>query len=366
MSFCTIGISGPELYRTSSPSALSAFSSSDGDAATTSVTDIHPDVLRTHILTRLDGPALAAVASTSSQLHCLTADPNLWAELCRSTWPSTATQRLHALISEFPNGPRSFFSDSFPRLSYHSETSTSSSPSSATYSRRRHRHRRHHFTPELISAVDIYYRGEMVFSKVVETETLSGWFRCTPFRIDMLDPKDVVQTPIKFPIGDGNTCWELSEDLTLSWIMIDTAGRRAMNLSSYRPVSVQRHWLSGEVHVRFAAVLEGERGTATECVQCGIAVTCGGWEGGNLQVREVNLQVEDLDGTYLNGKDSLVILERALEGKTGRRGRKKLEEFMAKKRERKERTLWREGTLDMVCLAFGFLGFATFLLSLII
>ncbi|CAK9323019.1 unnamed protein product [Citrullus colocynthis] len=334
----------------------SAFSSAAGDSGTTSISDIHPDILRTHILTRLDGPALAAAACTSSQLHRLTAEPSLWGDICHSTWPSTATQRLDALISEFPDGPRSFFSDSFPCISYNSETSTSSPPSPATYS---HRRRRRHLPPELISAVDIYYRGEMIFSKVVETETVSGWFRCSPFRIDMLDPKDVVPTPIKFPIGGGNTCRELAENLSLSWIMIDAAGRRAMNLSSYQPVSVQRHWLSGEVHVQFATVLGGERGTAAECVKCGIAVTCGGWEGGNLQVREVNLQVEDMDGTFLDGKDSLVILERAMEGTKGKRERKKLEEFMEKKKERKEMKVRREGTLDMMCLAFGFFGFAT-------
>ncbi|XP_038905521.1 probable F-box protein At2g36090 [Benincasa hispida] len=350
----TVWISSPIPYRTFSPSA---FSSAAGDGATTSISDIHPDILRTHILTRLDGPTLAAAACTSSEFHRLTSEPSLWADICHSTWPSTATQRLDALISEFPDGPRSFFIDSFPRLSYHSETSTSSAPSPATYIRRR---RRLHLPPELISAVDIYYRGEMIFSKVVETETVSGWFRCSPFRIDMLDPKDVIPTPIKFPIGGGNACRELGEDLTLSWIMIDAAGRRAMNMSSYRAVSVQRHWLSGEVQVQFATVLGGERGTAAEWVKCGIAVTCGGWEGGNLQVREVNLEVEDMDGTFLDGKDSLVILERAMEGKMGRRGKKiKLEEFLEKKNERKERKVRREGTLDMMCLAFGFFGFAT-------
>ncbi|XP_008442873.2 probable F-box protein At2g36090 [Cucumis melo] len=339
----TVGISSaPMPNHTFSPSAVV-------DGASTSISDIHPDILRTHILSRLDGPDLAAAACTSSELHRLTAEPKLWAAICHSTWPSTTTPRLDALISEFPDGPRSFFYDSFPRGSNHSETSTSS-PSPATYCRRRH------LPMELISAVDIYYRGEMIFSRVVETETVSGWFRCSPFRIDMLDPKDVVPTTIRFPIGDGNTCRELAEDLTLSWIVIDGAGRRAVNLSSYRAVKVERHWLSGEVHVEFGTVLGGERGTAAEWVKCGIAVTCGGWEGGNLQVREVNLQVEDMDGTFLDGKESLVILERAMEG---RKGRKRLDEFMEKKKERKEMKVRREGTLDMMCLAFGFFGFAT-------
>lgn len=82
-------------------------------------------------------------------------------------------------------------------------------------------------------------------------------------------------------------------------------------------------------------------------------------------MREVNLQVEDMDGTFLNGKDSLVILERAFEGKKGRSGRKKLEEFMEKKKERKERKERREGTLDMMCLAFGFFGFASLCICLL-
>ncbi|KAK9921365.1 hypothetical protein M0R45_029876 [Rubus argutus] len=56
-----------------------------------------------------------------------------------------------------------------------------------------------------------------------------------------------------------------------------------MNLSSHAAVSVQRHWLSGEVHARFASILQGERGTASEFVQCGMVVTCGaGSEGGGV------------------------------------------------------------------------------------
>ncbi|KAB2631771.1 F-box protein [Pyrus ussuriensis x Pyrus communis] len=221
---------------------------------------------------------------------------------------------------------------------------------------------------ELISAVDIYHRGKLILSKVIETETVTGWFRYSPFRIDLLDPKDVVPTHIKYPEGqEADTCRELGDDLTLSWILIDPTGRRALNLSSHAPVSVQRHWLSGELHAQFASILAGEKGTASEDVQCGIFVTCGGSEGGEMQVREVSLQVEDMDGMHLNGREGLVILDRALEGRKGRKGRrrvgegkKRYEEYLQRTKERKERKLRTEGTLDTLCVAFGVFGFFIF------
>lgn len=195
----------------------------------------------------------------------------------------------------------------------------------------------------------------------METETESGWFRCSPFRIDMLDPKDTCPTPISHP-DTQDARRELAEELTLSWILIDAVGRRAMNLSSHKPVSVQRHWLSGEVHARFASILAGEKGSSSEFVQCGILVTCGGGtRGGGMHVREVSLQVEDMDGMFLNGKDSLGILNGSFEGKKGikgrreEEGRKRYEGFLEMKRERKERKLRTEGTLDTLCVGFGLL-----------
>ena len=89
---------------------------------------------------------------------------------------------------------------------------------------------------------------------------------------------------------------------------------------------------SDEVHARFALILGGERGTASEHVQCGVVVTLGaGTEGGELQVREVSLQVEDMEGMHLNGKDSLV---RGLVGR--RRCEKYLERKKGKEREEDE------------------------------
>ncbi|XP_031266235.1 probable F-box protein At2g36090 [Pistacia vera] len=315
-----------------------------------SLSAVHSDILETHILTRLDGPTLASAACVSSQLSSLTSKQSLWTNICHSTWPSTDTPRIQQLISTFaPHGPRSFFSNSFTNPDPDITTTTN------------HDHCR---SSELISAVDIYHRNEFVFSKVVETETESGWFMCSPFRVDILDPKDMVPTRIPYPDTD-NTCQELEEDFMLSWVLIDPIGLRAMNLSTYKAVSVQRHWLSGEIQIRFGSILSGgQKGSGWELSHCEIMVTCGGTKGGEMHVSEVCLQVEDMDGMHLNGKDILVILDRGFEGKRGNirgrevKGKKRYEEYMERRRERKEKKLKREGRLDMLCVVCGVIIFS--------
>lgn len=92
-------------------------------------------------------------------------------------------------------------------------------------------------------------------------------------------------------------------------------------------------------------------------MQCGAVVTCDGKEGGELQVKEVSLLMEDMDGKNLNGKDSLVILQQAME--VGERRKKRGEEreryqdYLKKKRERFEGKVRREKRLDMVCIVSG-------------
>ncbi|KAL8039784.1 hypothetical protein ABFX02_10G059000 [Erythranthe guttata] len=314
---------------------------------------LHPDIIKSHVLTRLDGPALGSAACCSATLRHISDDGKLWSDICHSTWPSTASSpRLSHLISNFPDGgARAFFSHAFPVVV--ADGGSVRPPSNPP--------------AELISAVDIFYKGKLIFSKVQETETVTGWFRCSPFRIDLLDPKDVVPTRVKHPEGDG-ACAEMIDDMVLSWILIDPTGRRrAVNLSSHKPVSVQRHWLSGEVQVRYASILAADQGH----VQCGIVVTCAASEGGEMQVGEVSVEMEDMDGNHLTGKDSLVFLHGALEGKKGTgknrvdEGQRRYCKYMEMKRERRERKLRVESALDMFCVAFGislFVGFCCFLL----
>ncbi|KAJ1405101.1 hypothetical protein SESBI_26043 [Sesbania bispinosa] len=167
------------------------------------------------------------------------------------TWPSTNTPRIRHVISTFHHASRSFFSDSFP-------TATTTSHNSNCHAINLDR------TPELIPAVDVFHQHKLILSKVVETETESGWSQCSLFRVDLLDPKDSIKMVMEYPRGE-EACENLGGELRLSWIVIDPRGKRAVNASSGKAATVRWHWLSGEVQVRFATVVGRRRdGSATE------------------------------------------------------------------------------------------------------
>ncbi|MBA0578807.1 F-box protein At2g27310 [Gossypium raimondii] len=320
----------------------------------TPISALHPDIFQSHILALLDGPSLASLACVSSQLHALSTHDILWFNICSSTWPSLNHPRLQQIISTFPSGHRSFFSDSFPfpdlqplKLDVNSCT----------------------LPTELIFAVDVYYQNQIIYSKVEELDTSSSWFLCSPFRVDLLDPKDSASTPVRYLGGSQDEAWlqHLEENLSLSWIVINPTRKKAVNVSSRRAVSVQRHWLTGDVQVRFGTVTAGDegRGSSRELVECGVVVTCCGKEGGEMHVREVCMVMEDMEGKGLNGKDSLVILEGVIEqgrrkGGEGNEGKGKFEEFQERKRERKEENQRKERVLDLVCITVGVVGFVSF------
>ncbi|XP_028788618.1 F-box protein At3g44326-like [Neltuma alba] len=238
-------------------------SSSDAPFAT-----LHPDLFHAHILSRLDGPSLASASSASSLFRRLCLHDSLWRQICTATWPSLRDPSLRSVISDFPAGHRSLFLDSFPTLHRYSRPD----------------HLDPSFTPtkEWISAVDIYYHDRPIFSKFHRTQTHTGWFECSPLWIDLLGAKESVPTPLKYASKDEDWMKHLEENLSLSWILIDTSRNRAANLSSRRPVSAQRHWLTGELELVYAVVIACDE-RPSEWVQCNIKVTCtcgeGGWRG---------------------------------------------------------------------------------------
>lgn len=317
------------------------------------ISALYHDILQTHILTRLDGPTLASVSCASSELHNLSTEDHLWQTICSSTWPSVQDPLVSSVISTFHSAHLSFYSDSYPLLHHDTHTFNNLEASTPT-------------TTQLISAVDIYYQNVPIFSKVEKSDTVSGWFLCSPFKVALLEPKEFVPTWI--PQAGAKDSWliKLQDDLTLSWNLIDPELKRAVNLSSNKPVCVQRHWLTGEVQVKFAIILAGERkGSEKEYVECEVMVTCGGKEGGEVQVRDVSMGMADMEGKALTGKDSLVVLKEAMENGE----RKKLvrdevkgryEEFLKRKKERKQRKQMKESIVDWMCIAAGVTSFMTF------
>ncbi|CAA2981045.1 probable F-box At1g60180, partial [Olea europaea subsp. europaea] len=108
--------------------------------------------------------------------------------------------------------------------------------------------------------------------------------------------------------------------------------------------------------MRFASILAVDSGH----VQCGIVVTCSvSEEGDMMQIREICLEIEDMDGMHINGKGCLGILQRAMEGKKGKgrnrvqEGQRRYKEYLEMKKEIQDRKARTEGTLDTLCMAFG-------------
>ncbi|XP_023745391.1 F-box protein At2g27310 [Lactuca sativa] len=311
------------------------------------IAEIHQDIIQTHILTRLNGQTLAAAGCSSSLLQSLCSDEKLWSDICSSNWPSTDDPLVKQAISNFPSGHRSFFSDSFPSPSNHL-TTTSPPPQ----------------TSQIISSVDIRYHDELVFSKVEATNTTpSDWFQSSPFRIDLLEPKELIPSVVKFSGDDQVMQSNLEKHMTLSWILIDPSQNRAVNLSSKKPVSVQLNWLTDEIELTFAFVaVSGVSVHDNDYVNCNIEITCGVKRtSGELYVSGMSLTVQDIDGKCLSGKNSMEVLQgltvaerrstRFNGGGDDLKGR--YEEYIQKRRERKEMMEMRERRLDLACVAGG-------------
>ncbi|MED6169194.1 hypothetical protein PIB30_019307 [Stylosanthes scabra] len=313
------------------------------------ITTLHSDIINSHILARLDGPTLASASASSSHLRRLCTQHYLWTTISTSTWPSLTHPLAAQAISTLPNQYRSIFSDSFPSLHPlpHQNNNQNSSPPPLP-------------SPELISAVDIYYKGKPIFSRVHRTETQKGWFLCSPLWIDILEPNETVPTPLKFAKTEDDHDWltHVEDNLELSWILIDPKLKLAANLSSRRAVSARRHWLTGEAEVVYAVAVE-EGGA-----QCLVKVTCCGKSGGEMQVREVSLTMEDLDGRHVMGRESMVILQRAMESSKRKRvdvgeAKESYDKFCAMKIEKRELRIKREKAMDTIAMLVAFTVFIT-------
>ncbi|MCH83351.1 F-box protein, partial [Trifolium medium] len=85
-----------------------------------------PDIILTHILSRLDGKSIISLLSVSSEFRhiCKNNNEDLWRNICTSRWPSLLTDlsdqifSISQTISKFPGGHRSFFYDAFSSIHY--------------------------------------------------------------------------------------------------------------------------------------------------------------------------------------------------------------------------------------------------------
>lgn len=271
-------------------------------------------------------------------------DNDLWQKICTTTWPSLLDPTTSHIISNFPNGHRSVFSDAFPTLHHFSSHSKSNHPP----------------PEELISAVDIHYKGKPIFSRVQLTGTKKNMFLTLPLHIEILEPNELVPTPVKFVRKEEEWMKRLEDNLSLSWIIIDPTGKRSANVSSRKPVLVRRHWLTRDVEILFAVTMAGETRRSTEVVQCMVKVTCCGKVGGELYMREVGLVMEDMEGGEVSGKEGVGILMKTMEfgerKKVGEVGemKERFERFLGMIRERREMKFRRQKVRDGVSTLVAF------------
>ncbi|KAL6899824.1 hypothetical protein ACP4OV_006482 [Aristida adscensionis] len=304
-------------------------------AAMTTVEDLPADVLAC-ALRRLDGRSLAAASCATAGLRALAADPETWRALCLARWPSLAA-RPELLLPAGAVSPQRLFADAFPFPA----TAASAAPLAGADDG-------HQQLPgELVSAVDLYHNGELLLSRVVETATSSSWFLASPFCVDAVECKS--------PARIAAQAVPPPAELELSWIVVDPRAGRAVNVSSRRPVAVDRHWYTGETLVRYAVVLGGCKFEAT--------VTCSEESG---QIRELSLTVEDADGAVVSGEGSLRLLAAAMAGprKGGEEeaaaAKGRYEEFVRSKRGRKESKARKEVLVDLCCSAVSAIAVLSF------
>ncbi|KAJ1270908.1 hypothetical protein BS78_06G086700 [Paspalum vaginatum] len=297
--------------------------------AATTIEDLHADVLGC-ALRRLDGRSLAAASCATAGLRALAADPDTWRALCLAEWPSLALpgQPLAALA------PQRLFADAFPF------PSADAAPGAGAVDLVE--------VPlpgELVSAVDVYHRpggggggarAPLLSRAVATPAAASPWFLGSPFRVEAVERKR----------PEAGAAAPAPADLELSWVVVDPARGRAVNVSSRRPVAVDRHWYTGETLVRFAVVLGGCKFETT--------VVCA--EGGG-HVSEVSLAVEDADGAAVSGEGALRLLAAAMDaprrggGREPEEAKRRYQEFVRRKKGRKESKARREALVDLCCSA---------------
>ncbi|GJR21780.1 F-box protein-like protein [Tanacetum coccineum] len=286
----------------------------------TSLTDINLDIIQTQILPRLDGPSLTNTSAVSSELQSLCSDDDLWSPIAKSTWPSITDPRVDNIISTFPGGHRSFYKDSFPALF----TGVSHSNRFCSLSSSSQQPQPDCWLTELISVVDIRYKDDIIYSKVEVTPTTSI-FLSSSLWIDLLDhhtsnlfasiplPRispciDLKVDPFAGP--DQATLSHFKESVTLNWIIIHPTLKRSGNVSSIKPVSVSKDWMTNDIIVvQYATVLPGP--DPNEMVQCRIRVVIGV----EFHVKEVILLIQDSNSRLLNGRDFMVTVKGAIMGK---------------------------------------------------
>lgn len=355
--------------------------------------EISRDILA-DIFVRTDGSTLASAACACCELHDVARDQSLWRQLCHATWPSTALEEAQDVISSSPiGGFDKFYANSYPLILHAKGTKPMpfKCPELKT-----------HVSPsELASLVDVYYRKECVLSRILDgiPEAMNfshakdseynwnmnsndswRWYSNCPFKLELLsldhDEFTDFYNELSFANNENdNHChghdandysMELIESLRLSWVLLDKKNGRSVNLSSWKPLLVQRTWpFHGVYMIHFGSIVAVEESLLPHKLsQCTIIVRCKMTEGeGCPKWMEICMQMEDLAGARVSGSTGLMVLNHALnclQSSNHLEVEQGFHQYEMKRREMMKKKQFRETLIDIFCVTIEFTVFVAF------
>ncbi|GMN48773.1 hypothetical protein TIFTF001_017938 [Ficus carica] len=359
-------------------------------------TDLFYDILR-----RLDGPTLASAACACAAFCSISREERLWENVCSSMWPSTNREDVKNLITSI-GGFRKFYADCFP-LIINKEVSEYQWNEYNEYTEEWTDAEYYGDMDELesvspsdfVSIVDIRYKGKTICSKVLwgipNANSFNGWFYNCPFRIDLLtyaardddddgddDGEVILSVSDGLPLiaslererKDGKLWRELRDGLQLSWIVVNRKIKQAANLASWSALGGQRHWPTDrDFVIRFGSILPAKDILPCQVVECILSMkfrvihTEGNGVQTTLKLTEVSMQLEDMEGSHVNGRNSLLILKEALSCRRSKNYSEVLESchlYTKVQSELKEEKMRNESRLDRLCILSGIAAFITF------
>ncbi|KAJ7977425.1 F-box family protein [Quillaja saponaria] len=355
-------------------------------------TDLFYDILR-----RLDGPSLATAACACEAFCSISKEESIWENVCSSMWPSTNREDVKNLISSI-GGFRKFYADCFPlivnkEVTHYQWNNYLEYPEDWTEAEYYGDIDEFEIISpsDFVSVVDIRYKEKTICSKVLwgipNADGFNGWFYNCPFRIDILTSvaqDDDNDGGVTLSVSDGlppiasmererkdGKLWrELHNGLQLSWIVVNRKIKQAANLASWSPVGGQRHWPTDKDFViRFGSVLPAKDILPCQVVECILIMkfrvihTEGEGVHTTLKLTELSMQLEDMDGAHVNGRNSLLILKEALSCRRSKNYSEVLESchmYSKVQSELKEERMRNESRLDRLCILSGIAAFITF------
>ncbi|XP_057484492.1 F-box protein At2g27310-like isoform X1 [Actinidia eriantha] len=349
------------------------------------------------ILRRLDGATLASAACTCETLHSISKQEGLWENACSCMWPSTNREDVKSLIASI-GGFKKFYADCFPLIvnksvpefrwndyleypeewteaEYYGDLDEFESISPSYF----------------VSIVDIRYKDKTICSKVLwgipNANGSNGWFYKCPFQIDLLtqstgdDHHDGEVTLSAFDglpeiasmereRKDGKLWLDLCNGLRLSWIVVNRKIKQAANLSSWSPLGGQRHWPTDkDFLIRFGSILPAKDILPCQVVECILIMKFqvvhieGESVQTTLKLTELSMQLGDMEGAHVNGRNSLLVLKEALSSRRSKNYSEALESchlYSKVQSELKEEKMRNENRLDRLCIFSGIAAFFAF------